>query len=96
MADRNGAAASVEDGHFSPYTETEVEVLGEKLKQQLGPEWISSRPGPGKKMLWYISGEKSFELANEVFGFNGWYSVVKSVVLDFVSCRERFGVLTRF
>jgi DNA repair and recombination protein RAD52 len=89
MPNLNGAAASVEDGRFSLYTETEVEVLGEKLKQQLGPEWLSSRPGPGKKILWYISGEKVIELANKVFGFNGWYSIVRKVDVDFVSCRLR-------
>lgn len=33
----------------------------------------------------YLAAEKCINLANEVFGFNGWSSAIKDVTVDFVS-----------
>lgn len=32
----------------------------------------------------YLAAEKCINLANEVFGFNGWSSAIKDVTVDFV------------
>ncbi|KAF8708201.1 DEAD protein, partial [Rhizoctonia solani] len=52
-----------------------------KLNKKLGPEFISQRPGP---KLTYAEGWKIINLANEVFGFNGWSSSVLSITTDYV------------
>jgi DNA repair and recombination protein RAD52 len=70
---------------LSKYTNDEVAQLRETLGRQLGPEYISIRPGPGNTKLMYVAGEKVINLANDVFGFNGWSSSIRSVILDAVS-----------
>lgn len=37
----------------------------------------------------YIEGWRVINLANDVFGFDGWTSEVKSLEIDFVSYSER-------
>lgn len=69
---------------ISEYTAQEIATLQSRLEKKLGPEYISTRPGPGGQKLHYIAGEKCIELANEVFGFNGWSSQIKEVQVDFV------------
>ncbi|KAK6351723.1 DNA repair protein rad52 [Orbilia javanica] len=66
------------------YRSEEADSLQEKLNQKLGPEFISHRAGPGGRKVAYISGDKSINLANHVFGFNGWSSQIQEVVVDFV------------
>ncbi|KAK6499213.1 DNA repair protein rad52 [Arthrobotrys conoides] len=66
------------------YRSEEAGSLQEKLNQKLGPEFISHRAGPGGRKVAYISGDKSINLANHVFGFNGWSSQIQEVVVDFV------------
>ncbi|KAK6509990.1 DNA repair protein rad52 [Arthrobotrys musiformis] len=66
------------------YPTEEADSLQEKLNQKLGPEFISHRAGPGGRKVAYISGDKSINLANHVFGFNGWSSQIQEVVVDFV------------
>ncbi|CAG8549931.1 5292_t:CDS:1, partial [Ambispora leptoticha] len=55
-----------------------------KLNQQLGPEYISHRPGPGNAKIAYLEGFKAIQLANEIFGYNRWSSSIGSVDIDFV------------
>ncbi|KAI8080079.1 DNA repair protein Rad52/59/22 [Halteromyces radiatus] len=57
--------------------------LKEDLKKSLGPEWISSRSGPGGAKLMYLEGKTAINLANELFGYDGWSSQVKESVVDF-------------
>ncbi len=60
-----------------------------KLNQKLGPEYISQRPGPGGgPKLTYVEGWKIINLANEVFGFNGWSSTIVSMTVDFADYNE--------
>jgi DNA repair and recombination protein RAD52 len=54
----------------------------------LGPEYISSRAGPGGSKVHYLAAEKSIALANEVFGFNGWSSQIRDVQVDFIDENE--------
>ena len=69
---------------ISPYTAMEIATLQAKLDQQLGPEFISSRPGAGGKKVHYVQADKCINLANQVFGFNGWSSSITSTEVDFV------------
>lgn len=54
------------------------------MSKRLGPEFISTRPGPGNQKIAYLSAEKAINLANEVFGFNGWSSSIQNIQIDFV------------
>ena len=71
--------------HVSEYTAQEIATLSRRLEKQLGPEYISSRPGAGGGKVHYLSADKCINLANEVFGFNGWSSTIRNVQIDFVS-----------
>ena len=70
--------------HISEYTAQEVATLQSRLDKQLGPEYISSRPGAAGQKVHYLAAEKVINLANEVFGFNGWSSAIQNIQIDFV------------
>jgi DNA repair and recombination protein RAD52 len=76
-----------EEKTISQYTAVEIATLQAKLDQQLGPEFISSRGGPGGKTVHYIQADKCINLANQVFGFNGWCSSIQRVDVDYVRFR---------
>ena len=69
--------------NLSADTEMKLAALQAKLNQKLGPEYISTRPGGGGMKLTYTEGWKVINLANEVFGFNGWSTAVVNVTCDF-------------
>lgn len=74
-----------------PSEETAIKIatLQAKLNQKLGPEFISQRPGPGGgQKLTYAEGWKIINLANEVFGFNGWSSSIVNMTTDFMDYNE--------
>ncbi|KAL2852815.1 hypothetical protein BJY01DRAFT_207672 [Aspergillus pseudoustus] len=66
------------------YTADEVAALQTRLDKKLGPEYISSRPGAAGQKVHYLSADKCINLANEVFGFNGWSSSIQNIQIDFV------------
>ncbi|KAF2690754.1 hypothetical protein K458DRAFT_398746 [Lentithecium fluviatile CBS 122367] len=66
------------------FTATEIATLQSRLNKQLGPEYISQRPGNGGGRVAYLEGNKAIALANEVFGFNGWSSSLGQVQIDYV------------
>lgn len=68
----------------SAYTASEIATLQSRLDKQLGPEYISSRPGAAGQKVHYLAAEKVINLANEVFGFNGWSSAIQNIQIDFV------------
>lgn len=69
---------------ISTYTAQEIATLQSRLEKQLGPEYISSRIGPGGGKVHYLAADKCIQLANQVFGFNGWSSSIQNVQVDFV------------
>lgn len=69
--------------HISEWTAKEIATISSKLDKQLGPEYISSRAGPGGTRVHYLTAEKCIGLANEVFGFNGWSSSIQNIQVDF-------------
>ncbi|KAH8821156.1 hypothetical protein F5884DRAFT_766817 [Xylogone sp. PMI_703] len=69
---------------ISEYTAQEIATLQSRLEKQLGPEYISSRAGPSGQRVHYLAAEKCIQLANEIFGFNGWSSQIMDIQVDFV------------
>ncbi|QLL30781.1 hypothetical protein HG536_0A05960 [Torulaspora globosa] len=59
-----------------------------KLDKKLGPEYISKRVGFGSSRVAYIEGWRAINLANQIFGYNGWSTEVKSVTVDFLDERQ--------
>ncbi|KAK5116736.1 hypothetical protein LTR62_007410 [Meristemomyces frigidus] len=80
--------------HISEYTAKEIATLQSRLEKQLGPEYISTRPGAGGGKVHYLAAEKVINLANEVFGFNGWSSSIQNVQIDFVDEHKETGKIT--
>ncbi|KAI8771728.1 DNA repair protein RAD52 homolog [Biomphalaria glabrata] len=66
------------------FTKEEEEVIQNALRQRLGPEFISQRVGAAGLKVAYIEGWKLINLANEMFGFNGWSHGVSQQTIDFV------------
>ncbi|KAG5518277.1 hypothetical protein PMAC_003073 [Pneumocystis sp. 'macacae'] len=66
------------------YTEKETETVQSLLDRQLGPEYISYRPGVNGAKVHYLEAWKVINLANEVFGFNGWSSSIQNVQVDYI------------
>ncbi|KAG9093612.1 DNA repair protein rad52 [Ceratobasidium sp. UAMH 11750] len=67
----------------------QLAAMQAKLNKKLGPEFLSQRPGPGGgPKLTYAEGWKVINLANEVFGFNGWSSSVLSITTDYIDYNE--------
>lgn len=59
-----------------------------KLDKKLGPEYISKRVGYGSSRVAYIEGWRVINLANQIFGYDGWSTEVKSVTIDFLDERQ--------
>ncbi|KAK8244218.1 Alpha/Beta hydrolase protein [Phyllosticta capitalensis] len=83
-----------EKPRVSEWTAKEIATLQSRLEKQLGPEYISSRKGPGNRTLYYLPAEKAINLANEVFGFNGWSSSIRDVQIDFVDQAQSTGKIS--
>ena len=76
--------------HISEYTAQEIATLSSRLEKQLGPEYISSRPGAAGQKVHYLAADKCINLANEVFGFNGWSSSIKQLQIDYVGHHDHY------
>ncbi|KAL8763783.1 MAG: hypothetical protein Q9184_000485 [Pyrenodesmia sp. 2 TL-2023] len=77
--------------HVSEYTAQEIATLSSRLEKQLGPEYISTRPGASGTKVPYLAADKCINLANEVFGFNGWSSGIQQIQIDFVDESQTTG-----
>jgi DNA repair and recombination protein RAD52 len=80
-----GAAANEAAGSSGQtYTEEERDKIQRLLQQRLPADEMAQRAGPGNQKLTYIESWKSIEMANEIFGFNGWSCSVLTLDLDFL------------
>ncbi|KIW24362.1 uncharacterized protein PV07_10080 [Cladophialophora immunda] len=79
---------------IAEYTAQEIATLQSRLDKQLGPEYISSRAGPGGSKVHYLAADKAISLANEVFGFNGWSSSIQNIQIDFVDENPQTGKIS--
>ncbi|KAM0246273.1 hypothetical protein ACHAQJ_010293 [Trichoderma viride] len=68
---------------ISEWTAKDIATISSRLDKQLGPEYISSRAGPGGSRVHYLTAEKVISLANEIFGFNGWSTSIQNIQVDF-------------
>ncbi|XP_057629446.1 DNA repair protein RAD52 homolog isoform X3 [Chionomys nivalis] len=68
----------------SQYTAEEYQAIQRALRQRLGPEYISSRMAGGGQKVCYIEGHRVINLANEMFGYNGWAHSITQQNVDFV------------
>ncbi|XP_063495981.1 DNA repair protein RAD52 homolog isoform X4 [Symphalangus syndactylus] len=66
------------------YTAEEYRAIQKALRQRLGPEYISSRMAGGGQKVCYIEGHRVINLANEMFGYNGWAHSITQQNVDFV------------
>lgn len=64
------------------------EDIQAKLDKKLGPEYISKRVGFGTSRVAYIEGWRVINLANQIFGYNGWSTEVKNVTIDFLDEKQ--------
>ncbi|KAI9315974.1 hypothetical protein BX666DRAFT_1859636 [Dichotomocladium elegans] len=64
----------------------EKKKRAEILTRSLGPEYLNHRAGPGGGKLTYIEGKTAIELANDIFGYDGWSSEVRSMTIDLDEC----------
>lgn len=71
---------------FQPvsYSTEERSRIQARLNKVLGPEYVSFRPGGGGQNVSYIEGWKALNLANEIFGFDGWCSELINSQVDYV------------
>ncbi|KAI8075680.1 hypothetical protein BDF21DRAFT_423471 [Thamnidium elegans] len=70
------------------FTEEEWQRMSKELQKQLGPEYLAQRPGPSGRPLTYIEGKTAINIANDIFGFNGWSTDIKDTTIDFVDVSE--------
>ncbi|KAI8917958.1 hypothetical protein BC831DRAFT_406854 [Entophlyctis helioformis] len=66
------------------FTEPERKRITASLSKKLGPEFISQRVGPGGAKLTYLEGWKCINLANDIFGFDGWSTAIIDQTVDFL------------
>ncbi|KAL0266159.1 UNVERIFIED_CONTAM: hypothetical protein PYX00_011875 [Menopon gallinae] len=53
------------------------------LSKNLGPEYLSYRPGWNGERIAYIEGWTAISLANKIFGHDGWSSEIRGTTVDF-------------
>lgn len=59
-----------------PRSEARLAELELNLRKKLGPEYHSKRTGGGASKLTYIEGWKAIDLANEIFGHDGTFTLL--------------------
>ncbi|ODV87805.1 hypothetical protein CANARDRAFT_26010 [[Candida] arabinofermentans NRRL YB-2248] len=74
------------------YSKEEVDSMRVALEKKLGPEYISNRKGPGYNKINYLEGWKAINLANDIFGPNGWSTEVRGFQVDYID--ERNGAIS--
>lgn len=85
----------VPETRINQFTAQEIATLQRRLDMRLGPEYLSTRPGAGGQRIHYLTGSTVINLANEIFGFNGWSSSIQNITVDDVRllCPERVQTL---
>ncbi|KAF9907795.1 DNA repair protein rad52 [Linnemannia zychae] len=66
------------------FTADEKAQLDADLCKYLPAEFTATRSGPGRSTLTYVEGWKIKNIANKLFGFNGWNSAITDVTVDFL------------
>ena len=66
------------------FSEEEHSAIENALKKRLGPNYLSTRPAMGGQRVVYIEGWRLIDIANSIFGFNGWSHSVTNSTVDFI------------
>jgi len=72
--------------HFGgvEFSELNQKEIQNKLQTKLPKEYITFRQGPGGQKVPYIESWRAIDIANTIFGFNGWSSSVINLSLDYI------------
>ncbi|KAI5169426.1 DNA repair and recombination protein RAD52 [Pancytospora epiphaga] len=65
------------------FSDSEKKNIANLLKKNLGPQYLKVRDGFGCLNFTYAEGWMVIDLANRIFGFDGWSSRVKGFTLDY-------------
>jgi len=65
------------------YSQDEQDRLNRVLAEKLPANCVAVRPGPGRTNVAYIESHRVIEMANAVFGFNGWSCQILDLKQDF-------------
>ncbi|KAI8346078.1 hypothetical protein B0O80DRAFT_393290 [Mortierella sp. GBAus27b] len=66
------------------FTSEERTRLNNDLPKYLPVEFTATRSGPSRSTLTYVEGWKIKNIANNLFGFDGWSSSITDVTVDFL------------
>ncbi|KAG2375319.1 hypothetical protein C9374_009942 [Naegleria lovaniensis] len=66
------------------YSLEERDFLQRELLKKLDSDSISKRPGPNGRDVHYVETWRAIELANLIFGFNGWSSSIMEINNDYI------------
>lgn len=78
---------------MKPFTPSEIRKMGGQLAKNLSPEYLSIRSGSGNQRLTYVEGWLVINLANQIFGFDGWSTKMKDFTLEYCDAHDgRFDV----
>ncbi|BGP16167.1 hypothetical protein JCM10213_006102 [Rhodosporidiobolus nylandii] len=69
---------------LTPEAQAKHDKMQYLLNKTLGPEHVANRPGGGGTKLSYLEGWRAINIANEVFGYNGWFTDIKYLEADFI------------
>lgn len=62
--------------------------IAEQLDKSLGPEYLSVRPGFGTTQLTYVEGWLVINIANSIFGFDGWSTEIRRLKKEYCDSIE--------
>jgi|TARA_B110000208_G_scaffold21799_1_gene27576 DNA repair and recombination protein RAD52 len=68
------------------FDESDSKRIAGELAENLGRDHLASRRGAGGMKLTYVEGWRVIDIANKVFGFNGWSCSLLQCVTEF--CEE--------
>ena len=69
---------------YQPLPPEEEDRIGSLLRLHLARDEIASRAGAGQSRYQYLTTNKSIELANWIFGHDGWSSAIQDITIDFL------------
>jgi DNA repair and recombination protein RAD52 len=71
------------------FNQSQAARIARNLEKKLGPEFISYRTGSNMTRLAYLEGWTAINLANQIFGFNGWSSEIRDLRVDYEEVEEK-------
>lgn len=71
------------------FTKKEKERIAKLLRQPLKADLLKKRPAFKGKSVYYIDGGTSYNLANDIFGFDGWRSQIINTEIDFAKEKQK-------